>query len=367
MRSSSIRNVLLAWVVSPLGGALVSATQFRRRGSVAGFALALAAGIAVVAFEIVVARFGKRHVFDEIPGRMLWKMLLLHLFVGGIVVRFSSVADRGGEGRHEVRSGAPLLVAFCFGAVVQAIALYLVLVAWAPSIDKVLERYELAGRERLERLRDVVDASRELAGADSPDFAIAVLPIHFARRSEQRDGNARCLWLRAYDRPSEILEPMHPSYSESANWWWKTDPALADDPPDYDWTDLRRLEHDFEELIATEFVLVIQTGEYEAPEHLGETMYQVGSASGHYTLHRLDDGALIARGPFDAPPPPFGSLPFDFTLSSSTPDGNVIQLLERLRKRIHDSAEAHVARDMAEVDSLLVIDETTGEPRLREH
>ena len=232
-----------------------------------------------------------------------------------------------------------------------------------PSLEDITAPHEEEGRAQIERLERVLDHCRELEpiSEDSPPEVEGVV---FADYFDRPNGNARTLWLDAYDGSEDYADPIKSGYTSESNWWHNTAAALSDDPPDFSERHFKELDAEFEFLNETEYALVIKTKEYSAPKvdedppyESDNTFYNLGAMSGEAHLYRLEDGEHLGAVLIVAVGQTIGVGMIDFAISSDDPEENILSLKQRLFGNVHEFAEATLAKRAKGIDSLFELEE----------
>lgn len=238
-----------------------------------------------------------------------------------------------------------------------------VLPACGPSLEDVVAPHAAEARAQLDRLKVVLDHCRALEPIEK-DAPPEVEGVVFADSYERLHGNARVLWLDAYDGKEDYAAAIESGYADEANWWHRTAAALSDAPPAFTEGEMERLNDEFAYLNETEYVLVVKTREYKAPQlsenplyESDEPFYDLGAMSGEAHLYRLSDGEHLGAVLFTAYGQVLGAGMFDVGLLSEDPEENIISLKKRLFGDIHDFAQATLAKRADGIDSVFELKE----------
>lgn len=233
-----------------------------------------------------------------------------------------------------------------------------------PSLEDVVAPHADEARAQLEKLETVLDHCRALEPIEE-DAPPKVEGVVFADSHERPHGNARVIWLDAYDGKEDYAEPIESGYTRDANWWHQTAAALSSEPPAFTDGELERLGEQFEYLNETEYVLIVKTREYEAPKVTEEPpfesedpFYNLGAMAGEAHLYRLRDGEHLGAVQFAAYGQQIGVGMLDLGITSDDPAANITSLKQRLFGDIHDFAQATLAKRAEGVDSVFELEET---------
>ncbi|MEZ6235378.1 MAG: hypothetical protein R3B68_14425 [Phycisphaerales bacterium] len=211
------------------------------------------------------------------------------------------------------------------------------------TTEDVTSQHRDAAQGQLARLAAVVENARSAASVTEATGFEGVAGVAFDDHdTDAPPGNARVLWLTAFDDPGEHVDPRHWSYAEHAGWWRQTAQALDGSLPENLAALPNRVERRFEELEAAEYVLVIRTEHLTEPAHSSGSLFSLGAFAGDALLYRVENAELLGSFPVDAFGYSIGFGGMDMTLDPSNPERAVENLKDRLFGCIHQTAMARL-------------------------
>lgn len=241
-------------------------------------------------------------------------------------------------------------------------------VSCGPSVGDIADAHRNAAEKKLASLEAVLGNCRKqppLAG-DAHTLPAELPGIVVADHHDRPSGNTRVIWIAGHDDP-ELTQGFNWSYLEADGWWRQSTAALSATPPaDLSKGDLERLANHFRALADTQYVIVVRTSEYTAPELVDGDKYRLGSFQGEAHLYRLDDRKHLGAMPFAGRDrAEFSGLLF---AGGDDPQQNLIDLRQRIYSKILEFAQAHLAAKVKGVDSIYEIvpsDNAFSGPELR--
>lgn len=228
---------------------------------------------------------------------------------------------------------------------IQLIALTGILVSISgcgPSLEGLRQEHGEQAERQLSQIEMIVADAEKRPPVTKSFLDPAVKGFTFGRQANdyrQDPGNAQTLLIDAWqERDKPFVKGDDPPVC--GHWWFFPHRSRSATAEQLTKDDLKQLERDFRILIGTEYVVVIKTREFVAPEHTFGTSYSLGRLKADAHLYRLEDASHLGAVNFTAHTPVIGVMGMDLTISGKDQKKTIRELIRRTQDEAHEMAQA---------------------------